>query len=197
MVRKSGLWGFLLASTVIAAIALLPGCGRTPEDSGSVPPVDQAAKPGLELSVLDLPQENSVIGISLNALPRGLVATYNDERAIEIADESRPELRYTFDADLPDSPGRSPRTIAEFEVLMAKLTDGGLTDSGSTETALGAATWASGTYSADGESFGDVRVFVPHPSGAGTLILYAVCPEGVATVEERLASMREILSKVS
>ena len=186
----------LIVAIVITSIALVPSCRRAPEEPVAAP-VTKEGEAKIELIVLDLPQENREIGISLNATPPGLVATYNGERAIEITDEKRPSLRYTFDADLPESPSRSPKNIAEFESYMEKHTAGSLTDSGSIETVLGDASWASGTYSAEEQSFEDVRVFVPHPSGTGTLILFAVCPAGVATVEERLAMVREILAEVS
>ena len=184
-----------IVAMVIASVALLPGCGRAPEEQPVVPP--DSGGPEIELMVLDLPQENPLIGISLNAAPPGLVATYNEERSIEITDERRPNLRYTFDADLPGAPSRSPKTVEDFVVFMGKHDGGRLADSGDMKTALGEASWASGTYSAEDEIFEDVRVFVPHPSGTGTLILYAVCPAGTATVEERLAVMREILTDVS
>ena len=185
-----------IVAIVITSIALVPSCRRAPEEP-IAEPLSKEGEVKIELIALDLPQKNSEIGISLNATPPGLVATYNEERAIEITDENRPTLRYTFDADLPESPSRSPKNVAEFELFMGKHTEGSLSDSGSIETVLGTATWASGTYSAEEQSFGDVRVFVPHPSGTGTLILFAVCPAGVATVEERLAMVREILAEVS
>lgn len=197
MHRNASFGAPIIVAMVIVSIALVPSCRRAPEEAPAVAPADGAGEPKIELTALDLPLKNPAIGISLNAVPRGLVATYNDERAIEIADENRPDLRYTFDADLPQLPSRSPRSIAEFKVFMEKFSGGSLTDSGDIETASGAATWASGTYFAEDQSFEDVRIFAPHPSGTGTLILFAVCPEGLATVEERLATMREILSEVS
>ncbi len=184
-----------IVAMVIVSIALLPSCGRTPEEPTAVAPAGDGAE--IDYTVLALPQNNPEIGISLNAVPVGLVATFNEERAVEITDANRPSLRYTFDADLPGMPARSPKTVEEFGVFMGKFSGGKLDDSGEIDTALGDATWASGFYSAEDEVFEDVRVFLPHPSKPGTLILSAVCPKGVATVRERLATMREILSNVS
>lgn len=195
MIRHQLLRTSTIVAVVIASIALLPSCRRAPEEQPAVTP--DSGEPAIDLTVLDLPQKNPLIGISLNSAPPGLVATYNEERTIEITDERRPSLRYTFDADLPGAPSRSPRTIEDFEVFMGKHNGGSLADSGDMKTALGKATWASGTYSAEDQVFEDVRVFAPHPSGTGTLILCAVCPAGTATVEERLAAMREILADVS
>jgi len=182
---------------VIVSVALVPSCRRAPEEPPASDLVDDPGMGQIELTVLDLPQQNIEIEISLTATPPGLVATYNGEAALEVTDENRPNLRYTFDADLPGSPSRSPKTIDEFKQFIGKHNDGGLTDSGTIDTALGAATWASGTYFEEEQSFGDVRVFVPHPSGTGTLILSAVCPAAEATVEERLAMMQKLLTHVS
>jgi hypothetical protein len=183
---------------VIISIAVLPSCRRAPEGPPDGTPVtDSSDVSQIKLDALDLPLENPQIKISVSKTPPGLVATYNGEASIELADEKRPNLRYTFDADFPDQPSRSPKTVEEFEQFIGKHHDGSLTDNGTMDTVLGAATWASGTYFEEDQSFGDVRLFVPHPTQTGTLILSAVCPVEESTVEERLATMNEILTHVS
>ncbi|HSN55866.1 MAG TPA: hypothetical protein VLT32_14425, partial [Candidatus Sulfomarinibacteraceae bacterium] len=127
----------------------------------------------------------------------GLVTTYNDQAFIELTDTSRPALHYTFEADLPDSPSRSPADLPSFEVLLAKFQGGSLLDSGSIETALGTASWAHGEFYQEDQTFSDLRIFAPHPSGSGTLILYSVVPTEAATVEERLQTMQALLGGVS
>jgi hypothetical protein len=179
-------------------IALLPGCRKAPEEEA---PVVVAATPVPGempvAEILELPQSNVTVGITLEHAPEGLVATYNEHEWLELTDRTRPALRFTFEADLPDAPSRSPAALADFEILLGKLTQGQLVESGTIDTTLGAAEWAIGTYFEEDQSFADVRVFAPHPSGAGTLILYSVGPAGVATTEERLSLMKELLQGVS
>ncbi len=191
-------WSRLLIITCVAlTLVVLPSCRRAPEEPVGNPPAGAGDKTEPAIAALDLPLENPQIKVSLTAVPPGLVATYNGDSAIEVADENRPDLRYTFDADLPGAPSRSPKTVYDFEQFIGKHNDGRVTDNGEIETALGSATWASGTYFEEDQTFGDVRVFAPHPSGNGTLILSAVCPAGEATVEERLATMQKLLTNVS
>lgn len=194
MVRNRNLRTPFILTTVIISIALLPSCRRAPEEA---PATETSGAAQIELEALDLPLENLQIRIALSTTPPGLVATYNGEAAIEVTDTKRPDLRFTLDADLPGAPSRSPKTVQDFERFIGKHHEGRLTDKGEIETALGLATWASGTYFEEDQSFGDVRVFAPHPSGDGTLILSAVCPSEEATVEDRLATMKEILTHVS
>lgn len=193
MARNRNSRSLLIVAMVVASITLLPCCRRAPEG----PATETVGADQIEFDALDLPLENPQIAISLLETAPGLVATYNGEASIELTDKNRPNLRFTFDADFPQAPSRSPKTVEEFDRFIGKHNDGRLTDNGTIETALGAATWASGTYFEEDQSFGDVRVFVPHPSGAGTLILSAVCPAEEATVEDRLATMKEILTHIS
>jgi hypothetical protein len=181
---------------IIASVAVIPGCRRAPEEPPEATPVvDVGPRP--VLTVLELPQHNPELGFGLSSAPPGLVATFNEGASLEITDERRPALRYTFAADLPGSPSRSPSSVAAFETFIGKHNDGRLVDSGSLETALGPSTWADGTYFEEETSFSDLRVFAPHPSGSGTLVLSAVCPSSEATVEERLAVIRQLLAEVS
>lgn len=186
-----------IVAIFIMSTALVPGCRRAPETPPEeAPAAESSSAAQIELDTLDLPLENPRIRIALSKTPPGLVATYNDEAAIEITDERRPVLRFTFDADLPGAPSRSPKNVADFERFIGKHHDGSFTDSGEIETALGVSTWASGTYFEEDQSFADVRVFAPHPSGNGTLILLAVIPANQATVEEQLSTMKAILDHV-
>jgi len=184
---------FILATAIIS-IALLPSCRRAPEEP-TVAPAITAAEDGL--TALELPQQNPNIGISLTAAPDGLVVTYNGEHWIELTDERRHSLRYTFIETVPDSPGISPTTVEDFETLINEYPDGEVVDHGSVDTALGKADWSNGTYSEDDEILDELTMFSAHPSGSGTLILRSVCPTGLASVEERLSVMRALLAHVS
>jgi hypothetical protein len=186
----------LAVATGLAAMVLTPGCGRAPEE---VPPPstaveESAAEP---LTSLELPQSNSAVGVTLASVPAGLVATFNENEGLEVADVRRPSLRYNFEADLPGSPSRGPSSVGAFETFVRKFNDGAPLDNGTLDTALGGATWASGRYYEEDQSFIDVRVFAPHPSGDGTLIVWTVSPEDVASVAERLSAIRGLLEFVS
>ncbi len=198
MMRNRGPRARFVLLMVVVSIALLPSCRRGPDEPPDGEPISDSTDAGqLELNALDFPLENPQLNISLSTSPPGLVATYNGEASIELADTKRPDLRYTFDADFPENPSRSPKSVEEFERFIGKHNDGSFSDSGVMKTALGTAAWASGTYFEEDQSFGDVRLFVPHPSQTGILILSAVCPSEEATVEDRLATMKEILTHVS
>lgn len=195
MARNRSLYTFFILASVIVSIALLPSCRRAPDTPAEgTKEVEIGGESGL--SALELPLQNPVLGISLSSTPPGLIATFNENASIEVTDPRRPDLRLSFFADLPGVPLRSPVDIEGFEEFIGKHDGGSLTDRGEIETALGPATWASGTYSAEDQVFGDVRVFAPHPSGNGTLILASVSPAGDVTVEEQLAMMKEVLTHV-
>jgi len=186
----------LLITTGLAiAVALLPSCRRAPEEQPApVPTASVAEEP---LATLELPQQNSEIGISLNAAPAGLAVTYNGEHWLELTDLKANSLRYTFIEDVPDSPGISPTNINDFESLVSSYPDGKILDTGVIDTALGEANWSNGTYSQDGEIVDDLAMFIAHPSGSGILILRSTGPAGVASVEDRLAVMQALLANVS
>ena len=173
---------FILAM-VIASIALLPSCGRSPEEPTAIPAV---SAPQDDLNVLELPQQNTQVGISLTATPPGLVVTYNEKHWLELTDVKRQTLRYTFIESIPDSPGLSPTSVQEFEAMISAYEDGTILKSGSVETALGSADWSNGTYSEDGEVLDVLTMFSAHPADSRMLILRSVCPTGLATIEERL-----------
>jgi hypothetical protein len=186
---------FILAM-VIVSLALLPSCRRAPEEPVVVD-IDSTETPQVELTAIELPLQNLDIGITLNDVPPGLVATLNTEKWIEVSDTKAPTILYAFVASLPVSQGISPQSVAEFEAWVESSPDGKNTGNGSIDTALGSTTWASGTYLDDDGLVDDIHAFAPHPSGSGTLILYSVCPAGVTTVDERLAVMQELLTHVS
>ncbi len=193
MRRYRDLRAATIVMMVIVSVALVPSCRRTPEE----PPQDEVVTPEIELTVIDLPQQNMEIGITLDAAPNGLVATYNGEHWIELVDESTPDLKYTFVVPSSDSPGITPPDVAGFGDLIGRMPEGTLGESGVIETVFGSANWVSGTYMLDGELLEDVRVFAPHPTGPGTLVLYAVGPKGSASIEDRLATMSDLLTHVS
>ncbi|MEX1311221.1 MAG: hypothetical protein AB1Z65_12425 [Candidatus Sulfomarinibacteraceae bacterium] len=186
----------LVATGLALVFAVMPACKRAPEEPAPAAGPG-TAEPELDLVTLDLPLSNLDLGVTLTAAPTGMVATYNDGPAIEVVDPRRPNLRFTFFADLAGLPFRSPATVADFEGFIGKHNQGRLTDDGDLETALGPATWANGSYFEEDQSFEDLRVFVAHPSGTGTLIVAAVGPEGVSSLEERLAVIQELLTFVS
>jgi hypothetical protein len=189
----------VLVGLVLLGAALLPACRRAPE----TPPPEVVATPVPEAVAyphghpLTLPQTNDLIEITLSSAPDTLVATYNDQGFLELTDTSRPSLHFTFEADLPTSPSRSPSDLQGFQELLGKYDGGHLLDSGSFDTALGPATWAFGEYYQEDRTFSDVRIFAPHPSGNGRLILSSTAPEGTASPEERLETMRQLLAGVS
>ena len=180
---------------VIASIAAAPACRRAPEETATPPP--EAGPEAPAIATLELPQHNPRIGISLDVAPAGLVATYNGEYWIELTDETRPTLRYDFVAKVPETPGMLPADVADFEALIHRYSDGTILGSGSVKTALGTADWSSGSFSEDGEVIETVTMFAPHPSGSGTVTLSSACPAGVATVEERLDVMKQLLAGIS
>ncbi len=188
-------WIVGLAMTVV----IVPGCGRAPEAPPPAPePTVTAteAEPGV-LTTLELPQINPEIGITLTAVPANLVATFNGSDGFEVTDAQRPVLRYNFEADRPGAPSRGPSSIGTFETFVRRFNDGTALDSGSLKTALGDATWASGSYFEEDQTLIDIRVFTPHPSGSGTLVVWTVSPAEAATVEERLSTIRRLLDGVS
>jgi len=193
--HDSRTWTTLLFTTGLAvAFVVLPGCRRAPEEPTAAPATTAVED---ELTVLDLPQHNPEIGISLTAAPAGLVVTYNGEHWIELTDEKRHALLYTFIETVPDSPGISPTSVTDFETVINAYPDGEVVDRGSVDTALGKADWSNGTYSEDGEILDELTMFSAHPSGSGVLILRSICPTGLATTEERLSVMQALLTHVS
>jgi len=149
------------------------------------------------LHTLGLPQVSQEIGMTLQALPEGLVVTYNESLWIEVVDSNRPLLRYTFLALPAEADGISLADVGRFESHLPSFASGTSDTDGTIITALGDARWASGRYLEDDEELEDVRVFAPHPSGSGSLVVYSACRQGVASVEERLAIIQELLSNVS
>ena len=186
----------LIATALALVFAFMPACKRAPEEP--IPATESGtAEPELDLVTLDLPLSNLDLGVTLTGAPAGVVATFNDGPAIEVVDARRPQLRFTFFAELAGLPFRSPATVADFETFIGKHNQGRVTDDGDLKTALGPATWANGSYFEEDQSFEDLRVFVAHPSGTGTLIVTAVGPEGISSLEERLEVIQELLTFVS
>jgi hypothetical protein len=189
---------FLTRLFIICALAavlvVFPSCRRAPEE-----PTATTTTPASEdeLTGLELPQLNPKIGISLNAAPAGLVVTYNGEHWIELTDQNRHSLRYTFIESVPQSPGIAPTGIQDFEVLISEYPDGEVLGHGSVKTSLGMADWSNGTYSEDGEALDEVMMYCVHPSGSGILILRSICPAGLTTIDERLSVMQKLLTHVS
>ena len=64
----------IMIPLLAAFIVLLPNCGRAPEEPAVSPTIPA---PQEELEVLELPQQNTQIGISLTAAPQELAVTYN------------------------------------------------------------------------------------------------------------------------
>ena len=187
-----------VAIVIVAACTavLLPGCRGKSEPPPAGAPVEPSATE-LPVQTIDLPQGNPEIGITLDRAPSGLAATYNGEYWIELADVSRPGLRYVFVPVVENQPAISPGTVADFESMVREYSDGQVGPGGELETRFGVAKWSSGTYSEDGELLLDVRLFVPHPSGSGAFVLYSDSRRDLATVEQRLEVMRELLEGVS
>ena len=182
----------LIIIAVAVAVALLPGCKRAQEDTAP-PIVDHPdLGPGLEM-----PQVSEDLGITLTKAPERLVATFNEGPAMELTDRSNPLLRYTIHADRPGLPSRSPSSVADFETFIGMHNQGAVHDQGSFATEFGAASWASASYFEEDQGFDDLRVFAPHPSGDGTLIISAVGPEDSASLDDRLELIRTLLANLS
>jgi hypothetical protein len=193
---ESKLVRWVVIPAMICGIVVLSSCGREPEEETSVaePEIVEEAVP---LDTLDVPLSNSDLGFTLSGTPPGLVATYNEGPAIEVADRAHPSLRYTFFVERPDLPIRSPATVEDFETFIRGHNLGEIIERGTIDTSLGSAAWAIGSYYEEDQSFEDLRVFVPHPSGTGTLILASVGPEGVTSLDQRLTAIQGLLSFVS
>lgn len=184
----------LIITGLAVAFVVLPSCRRAPLEPTATTTIPASEH---ELTGLELPQQNPKIGISLTAAPAGLVVTYNGEHWIELTDQNRHSLRYTFIESVPQSPGIAPTGIQDFEVLISAYPDGKILDNGSVKTSLGTADWSNGTYSEDGEVLDEMMMFCAHPSGSEILILRSICPAGLATIDERLSVMQELLTHVS
>ncbi len=180
-----------------ALLILLPSCRRAPEEPTELGAGHETQETMIELTALDLPQENPTLGITLNDAPRGLVATYNGEYWIGLTDQSRPTLTYTLVSSPEYAPGIGVLSVTDFEAGILAYENGEFGGSGEAETALGFAKWANGSYSEDGEILEQLYLTAPHPSGGGELIVTSICPRGVATIEERLAVIQELLKNIS
>lgn len=184
----------IVVSLLALAIGLLPGCKRAEEE----PAVGQGPDVGSESLVsLELPQASPELGLTLNDIPKGLIVTYNEGLAMEVTDPSQPDLRFTLNVERPELPERSPATVGDFEVFIGGHNKGVVNDRGILKTALGEADWALGVYFEEEQSFEDLRVFVPHPSGNGTLVISAVGPENTASVEQRLDVVKALLEEIT
>ncbi|HSN55125.1 MAG TPA: hypothetical protein VLT32_10650 [Candidatus Sulfomarinibacteraceae bacterium] len=187
---------FAIITVAVSVAVLLPGCRRQSEQ----PPAETPAEPsptGPPVETIDLPQSNPEIGVTLDRAPSGLAVTYNGEYWIELADLSSPGLRYVFVPVVENNPAISPESVADFESMVKEYPDGQVGPRGELDTRFGLAKWSSGTYSEDGELLLDVRLFVPHPSGSGAFVLYSSSREDLATVEQRLETMRGLLDGIS
>ena len=186
----------LIIGSLTASTVFFTSCKRAPEEVVPAEGISrQQELPPIE--ALELPQQNPDIGITLNSVPQGFAATLNMSYWIEVTDLTSPTTRYAFVAVTPVSPGPTPSSIAEFENRVRASTDGRILDQGTIDTAFGPAQWISGAYNADDGPVEDVHVFVPHPSGTGTMVMTSICPKGTATVDERLVVMQELLTHVS
>ena len=187
----------LIATLLALAVVLLPGCKRAPEEVAppeQVVPTEQDQPP---ITALELPQNNPEIAITLNSVPPGLAATLNTSYWIELTDIRNQSIQYAFVGNPSGQPGPAASSTAEFEVRVLESPNGRITERGTLETIFGPAQWVSGIYDDDYGPVEDIHVFVPHPSGTGTVVMTAICPTGAATVEERLAVIQEILTHVS
>lgn len=185
---------YLVITGLTITMAVLPACKKAPDQE---PSPSVAAQPGdadHTLVALSPPQSNPDLGITVTGTPPGLVVTYNENLSLELADTSRPDLRYTLFADRPGLDYRSPASAADFEVFIDGHNRGRITDRGNLDTPFGTASWAAGTYFEEEQSFEDMRVFVPHPSGSGTLVVTSVSPADLASFDERLSVIEELLS---
>lgn len=199
MGHRHTLASLAIVTALAAACVLLPGCRRAPEEAPAPPETTQApevAEVEVPLTALELPQTNPEIGITIKSAPEGLVATYNGEHWIELADRDRPRLRFTFVSAPEFAPGLRAVSFDEFESAVRRY-KGRFTGRGEIDTPLGPARWVNGSFSEDGEEFDQVLVAASHPSGARELFITANCPSGVASVEERLEMIRRLFADVS
>jgi len=67
------------------------------------------------VSTIAFPVSNSVIGITVNTAPEGLVVTFNGDNWIELTDSRRPRVLYTFVANDDRNPTAVASSIDEFE----------------------------------------------------------------------------------
>ncbi|MEE4270153.1 MAG: hypothetical protein V2I67_00665 [Thermoanaerobaculales bacterium] len=183
-----------LAIILMLGLIVLPGCGRGPDEEATTETVPQEVAEPETLVSLPLPQTNPDLGLTVAEVPAGFVATYNEDVAIELADTTRPGLRYSLFVDRPGLPYRSPSNQEDYEIYIGGYTDGRVIDRGDFDTPFGVAAWAQATYFEEDQSFEDLRVFVPHPSGSGTVIVVSVCPEGMAPLDDRLDSIKELVA---
>lgn len=190
---------FILTALIIAALTaavVLTGCKRAPEEGPSGPVEPGTTEDQVPLSTISFPVANSVIGISVKSAPAGLVATFNEDNWIELTDSRRPRMLYTFVANDDKNPRAVAPSIDAFENDILGYDGGAIIDEGSMETALGNASWAAGTYSEDGETIEKIYLLAPHPSGVGSLTVTSICPSDTASVDERLARIRDLLKYV-
>jgi len=178
-------------------IAVVPGCGKAPEQPSEPQPTTSVQQEAPPIEALELPLTNPEIGITVESVPEDLVATYNGEHWMVFGNRNRREVTYTLLSDLNRASGVRGSNLSEFRANVARYTDGGFTDTGEVDTQLGIASWASGVYSEDGETISALVVSVPHPSREGRLFITSNCPPEVASVEQRLATIEQLLGRVS
>lgn len=181
----------LIIASITAAVTLT-GCGRAEDE-----PVQALPTEVLDPSAsIPFPVENPVIGISVTSAPDGLVATFNRRNWLELTESHRPNVLYTFAANNDQEPRVEAPSIEEFESDILGSDGGKITGHGTLDTVLGKANWAAGIFSEDGENVEKIYLLAPHPSGAKSLILTSICPHGAASVDERLARIKELLKYV-
>lgn len=190
--RRAAPW---IAVLVVTA-ALLPGCRRAPEQPPPTP-TPTAIQPQPEVGALELPQSNPQIGVSLASLPPGLAVTLNTSYWVELTDTRNPSIQYSFIGIPPEKPGPTPSSVAEFEERVRESPEGRVLERGTLDTAFGPASWVSGTYVDDDGPVIDIHLFVPYPPDSEGVIVTSVCPPGAASVEDRLAVMKDLLTHVS
>jgi len=191
-------WTKLIIMTGLSiAVVVLPGCRRTPEEPTTPETAAIAEEVHSPIEVLDLPQTNTEIGLTLASVPQGLAVTLNTGPWIQLVDTQNPSIVYSFISVVENQPGIAPLTVAEFERRVLESPEGNVVANGDLETAFGTAHWVSGTYIDDDGPVEDLTAFVPHPSGAGLVVLRSVCPTGGASTEDRLRVMQELLTHVS
>lgn len=196
-IRRSSRRHIPWIAALVLAFSLLPGCRRAPEAPSSTTPTPTAATSEVTLNALEPPLSNPNIGITLDDVPPGLVATYNGEYWIELTDSRHPQLRYTFVSDPEYATGMGVVDISDFETAILARKDGRFDGRGEIATALGTATWVSGSYSEDGQIIDQFMVSAPSPTGSGRLIVSSIGPQGAAGAEDRLNVIVNLLSKVS
>ena len=179
------------------AVAALPGCKRAPEEAAPPTPAPQVDREQPPVEVLALPQHNPEIAISLSSVPPSLAITLNTDAWIELADLHNRSVRYSFIGISPEGAGPAAASTAEFERRVLESPNGRMVGRGTVETVFGPATWVCGVYDDDDGPVDDLHLFVPHPSGAGSMVLMSVCPPGAATTDDRLETMQELLTHVS